>query len=168
MIKQKSSDLRQTRVSSVAAGGRRVQSEDKMAPVYGWRSGGAGAGGQQVYISSQGDSIAEDLNTRLKKNFLATLCRRPAQGVTEVRRDNKDTVAVAKVIKKEFVSKMDVMDQQDFINHMHAYASAAWVNLGIIMYWNCNKNILILSIYFYLFYLLSPGHHGVCPPADAR
>ena len=130
-----------------------MQSEDKMAPVYGWRSGGAGAGGQQVYISSQGDSIAEDLNSRLKKNFLATLCRRPAQGVTEVRRDNKDTVAVAKVIKKEFVSKMDVMDQQDFINHMHAYASAAWVNLDIIMYWNCNKNILILSIYFYLFYL---------------
>ena len=130
-----------------------MQTEDKMAPVYGWRSGGAGAGGQQVYISSQGDSIAEDLNSRLKKNFLATLCRRPAQGVTEVRRDNKDTVAVAKVIKKEFVSKMDVMDQQDFINHMHAYASAAWVNLDIIMYWNCNKNILILSIYFYLFYL---------------
>ena len=130
-----------------------MQSEDKMAPVYGWRSGGAGAGGQQVYISSQGDNIAEDLNSRLKKNFLATLCRRPAQGVTEVRRDNKDTVAVAKVIKKEFVSKMDVMDQQDFINHMHAYASAAWVNLDIIMYWNCNKNILILSIYFYLFYL---------------
>ena len=147
-----------------------MQSEDKMAPVYGWRSGGAGAGGQQVYISSQGDSIAEDLNSRLKKNFLATLCRRPAQGVTEVRRDNKDTVAVAKVIKKEFVSKMDVMDQQDFINHMHAYASAAWVNLDIIMYWNCNKNILILSTFWchYLFYLLSPGHHGVCPPADAR
>ena len=123
-----------------------MQSEDKMAPVYGWKSGGAGAGGQQaVYISSQGDNIAEDLNTRLKKNFLATLCRRPARGVTEVRRDNKDTVAVAKVIKKEFVSKMDVMDQQDFINHMHAYASAAWVNLDIIMYWNCNKNIMILS-----------------------
>ena len=120
-----------------------MQSEDKMAPVYGWRSGGAGAGGQQVYISSQGDSIAEDLNSRLKKNFLATLCRRPARGVTEVRRDNKDTVAVAKVIKKEFVSKMDVMDQQDFINHMHAYASAAWVNLDIIMNWNCNKNIFI-------------------------
>ena len=126
-----------------------MQSEDKMAPVYGWKSGGAGAGGQQaVYISSQGDNIAEDLNTRLKKNFLATLCRRPARGVTEVRRDNKDTVAVAKVIKKEFVSKMDVMDQQDFINHMHAYTSAAWVNLDIIMYWNCNKNILILSMFW--------------------
>ena len=46
-----------------------------------------------------------------------------------MRRDNKDTAAVAKVIKKEFVAKMDLMDHLDFINHMHAYASAAWVNI---------------------------------------
>ena len=44
-----------------------------------------------------------------------------------MRRDNKDTIAVAKVIKKEFVAKMDVMDHPDFINHMHAYDSAASV-----------------------------------------
>ena len=49
----------------------------------------------------------------------------------QVRRDNKDTIAVAKVIKKEFVAKMDLMDHLDFINHMHAYASAAWVNILI-------------------------------------
>ena len=56
--------------------------------------------------------------------------------VIQVRRDNKDTAAVAKVIKKEFVAKMDLMDHLDFINHMHAYASAAWVtilvNIGFI------------------------------------
>ena len=48
-------------------------------------------------------------------------------GMTEVRRDGKDNAAVAKVIKKEFMLKMDVMDQQDFIHHMHTYASACWV-----------------------------------------
>ena len=54
-------------------------------------------------------------------------------GMTEVRRDGKDNAAVAKVIKKEFMLKMDVMDQQEFINHMHTYASACWVRPGTIM-----------------------------------
>ena len=48
-----------------------------------------------------------------------------------MRRDNKDTAVVAKVIKKEFVAKMDLMDHLDFINHMHAYASAAWVTIFV-------------------------------------
>lgn len=102
-----------------------------MAPVYGWKASGAKDGDKAaaVYISSQGDKITEDINNRLKKNFLRTLCQRPSEGVTEVRRDNKDTIAVAKVIKKEFVAKMDLMDHLDFINHMHAYASAAWATM---------------------------------------
>ena len=31
-----------------------------------------------------GDKITEDLNIRLKKTYLTTLCKRPARGVTEV------------------------------------------------------------------------------------
>ena len=98
-----------------------------MAPVYGWKNQQNTKDGKTVYISSQGDKISEEINQRLKRNFLLTLCSRPKEGVTEIRRDNKDNAAVSKVIKKEFLSKQDVMDPQDFISHMHAYASAAWV-----------------------------------------
>ena len=31
-----------------------------------------------------GDKITEDLNIRLRKTYLTTLCKRPARGVTEV------------------------------------------------------------------------------------
>ena len=99
-----------------------------MAPVYGWKTQQTGKDDNKtVYISSQGDRISEEINQRLKRNFLLTLCSRPREGVTEVRRDNKDNAAVSKVIKKEFLSKQDVMDPQEFISHMHAYASSAWV-----------------------------------------
>ena len=40
---------------------------------------------------------------------------------------------MAKVIKKEFMLKMDVMDQQEFIHHMHTYASACWVRSKITL-----------------------------------
>jgi len=105
-----------------------------MAPVYGWKSDSAPKmdNNKTVFVSAQGDKISEDINTRLKKNFLITLCRRPHEGVTEVRRDNKDNIAVAKVIRKEFMAKIDVMDPQDFINHMHAYASAAWASMEAV------------------------------------
>ena len=95
-----------------------------MAPTFGWNGT---EGNKTVIISSQDNNIAEDITSRLKKSFLTTLCRRPTVGLTEVRRDGKDTAAVAKVIKKEFMLKMDVMDQQEFITHMHTYASACWV-----------------------------------------
>ena len=49
----------------------------------------------------------------------------------QVRRDNKDNIAVAKVIKKEFVAKVDLMDHLEFINHMYTFASAAWVKILI-------------------------------------
>merc|ERR1719384_426022 len=94
-----------------------------MAPTYGWT---ADSSGKTVIISSRDNNIAEDLSNRLKKSYLLTLCRRPTVGLTEVRRDGKDNAAVAKVIKKEFMLKMDVMDQQEFIQHMHTYASACW------------------------------------------
>lgn len=95
-----------------------------MAPTYGWTADSSS--GKTVIISSRDNNIAEDLSNRLKKSFLLTLCRRPTVGLTEVRRDGKDNAAVAKVIKKEFMLKMDVMDQQEFIHHMHTYASACW------------------------------------------
>jgi len=75
------------------------------------------------------NDIAKDLDSRLKKNFLLTLCKRPTKGLTEVRRDGKDNKAVAAVITKEFVAQMDVMKQRDFIKHMHTYASAAWASM---------------------------------------
>ena len=57
-----------------------------MAPVYGWKSDSAPKmdNNKTVFVSAQGDKISEDINTRLKKNFLITLCRRPHEGVTEV------------------------------------------------------------------------------------
>ena len=55
-----------------------------MAPVYGWKGSQPQDGSKTVYVSSQGDKIAEDINTRLKKNFMLTLCRSPNEGVTEV------------------------------------------------------------------------------------
>ena len=50
----------------------------------------------------------------------------------QVRRDNKDNAAVARVIRKEYVAKVDLMSPEDFINHMHAYASAAWASMEAI------------------------------------
>jgi len=99
-----------------------------MAPLYGWKPSQAAAN-STVIISSQGDVFSEDINTRLKKAFLATLCRRPTVGLTEVRRDGKDNMAVARVIKKEFLHRMEIMEQSDFINHMHTYAAACWAML---------------------------------------
>ena len=55
-----------------------------MAPVYGWKASGGQDGTKAVYISSQGDKITEDINNRLKRNFLKTLQQRPSEGVTEV------------------------------------------------------------------------------------
>ena len=76
-------------------------------------------------------------------------------GMTEVRRDGKDNAAVAKVIKKEFMLKMDVMDQQDFIHHMHTYASACWVRsrpiLGLTCYSETSPHL--------------PGSLRGCPPS---
>jgi len=99
-----------------------------MAPLYGWKQSTA-ASNSTVIISSEGDVFSEDINTRLKKAFLTTLCRRPSAGLTEVRRDGKDNAAVAKVIRKEFLHRMDIMEQSEFISHMHTYASASWATL---------------------------------------
>ena len=40
---------------------------------------------KDVNLSFHGDKITEDINVRLRKTYLATLCKRPAKGVTEVR-----------------------------------------------------------------------------------
>ena len=59
-------------------------SRHAMAPVYGWGRTAAAAASNTVIISAQGDRLSEDINNRLKKNFLATLCKRPSVGLTEV------------------------------------------------------------------------------------
>ena len=105
-----------------------------MAPLYGWKP--AGASNTTVIISSEGDVFSEDINTRLKKAFLSTLCRRPTVGLTEVRRDGKDNMAVAKVIRKEFLHRMDIMEQSEFISHMHTFAAACWVRILTIIFLN--------------------------------
>ena len=97
-----------------------------MAPVFGWKPSAA-TSNSTVIISSEGDVFSEDINNRLKKAFLATLCKRPSVGLTEVRRDGKDNIAIAKVIRKEFLHRMDIMEHNEFINHMHTYAAACWV-----------------------------------------
>jgi len=97
------------------------------APLYGWRAPSVTASSNSNVIGSTvGDVFSEDLNSRLKKAFLVTLCKRPTVGLTEVRRDGKDNMAVAKVIRKEYIDRMEVMEQPDFIRHMHTYASACW------------------------------------------
>jgi len=100
-----------------------------MAPLYGWKPSASSANYNTVIISSEGDVFAEDINGRLKKAFLTTLCRRPTVGLTEVRRDGKDNIGVAKVIRKEFLLRIDIMEQTEFVNHMHTYASACWATL---------------------------------------
>ena len=121
-----------------------------MAPTYGWT--GDSSSSKTVIISSRDNNIAEDISNRLKKSYLLTLCRRPTVGLTEVRRDGKDNAAVAKVIKKEFMLKMDVMDQQEFIHHMHTYASACWVRSDSLRYLH-NPPL--------------PGSYRGCPPGPA-
>ena len=95
---------------------------------------------QQVFEKNTADSdvIAEDLQKRLEnkllreRKLLKELCKRPAVGLTEVRRDGKDTEAVANVIAKEFKRCVDGgMSQQEFVNHMHNYAHACWVSAPI-------------------------------------
>ena len=54
-----------------------------MAPVYGWKQPSS-APNSNVIIKPSGDVFAEDINSRLKKSFLTTLCRRPTVGLTEV------------------------------------------------------------------------------------
>ena len=79
-------------------------------------------------------AILENISTRLEnkllreKKLLKELCTRPTVGMTEVRRDGKDTDAVARTIKDEFVRCVNIMSQPDFVNHMHIFAYACWVS----------------------------------------
>jgi len=75
---------------------------------------------------STGDVLSEDLDGRLVSAFLDELCRRPASGLTEVRRDGKDNKAVAAVIQKEFQRSFAMYKQKEFVSHMKSYAAACW------------------------------------------
>ena len=70
---------------------------------------------------------AENLNSRLKSAFLQELCKRPSEGLTEVRRDGKDDAAIAKVITDEANRCSESMDQIEFFYHMRTYTTACWV-----------------------------------------
>ena len=79
--------------------------------------------------------LSKDISSRLEsrllrdKKLLRELCKRPNTGLTEVRRDGKDTEAIAKVITKEFNRCINNMSQPDFVNHMHVYAFGCWVSI---------------------------------------
>lgn len=76
---------------------------------------------------------SEDLTARLKESFLEQLTTRPTSGMTEVRRDGKDDAAVAKIIRAEFDRALNVFrKQRHFVDHMQAYASAAWVRISLL------------------------------------
>ena len=82
--------------------------------------------------------LSNDISSRLEnrllreKKLLREVCKRPTIGLTEVRRDGKDTDAIAKIITKEFYRCINVMSQQDFVNHMHVYAYGCWVRFSYI------------------------------------
>ena len=82
-------------------------------------------------LSELSKDISSRLESRLlrEKKLLRELCKRPTTGLTEVRRDGKDTDAMAKVITKEFNRCINIMSQPDFVNHMHVYAYGCWVRL---------------------------------------
>ena len=71
-----------------------------------------------------------------------------------MRRDGKDNMAVAKVIRKEFLHRMDIMEQTEFISHMHTYASSCWVG----------------SFFFVFTFLINlfVGNNGISSPAASR
>ena len=77
------------------------------------------------------DIYSDDLAFRLKAAFHQELCKRPSVGLTEVRRDGKDNVAIETVITKEFNRCVETMDQMEFVYHMRTYATACWVSLRI-------------------------------------
>ena len=80
-------------------------------------------------LSELSKDISSRLESRLlrEKKLLRELCKRPTTGLTEVRRDGKDTDAMAKIITKEFNRCINIMSQPDFVNHMHVYAYGCWV-----------------------------------------
>ena len=56
-----------------------------LATFYGWKPSTVESNSTTM-ISSEGDVVSKDINTRLKEAFLTTLCSRPSVGLTEVRK----------------------------------------------------------------------------------
>lgn len=73
--------------------------------------------------------VSEDITSRLKDAFLLELCTRPSLGLTEVRRDGKDNLAVEGVIRAEFKRVYPLMKEEEFVKHMRAFAAATWATL---------------------------------------
>lgn len=65
------------------------------------------------------------------KKFLADICRRPEDGLTEVRRDDKDNAAVRAVIRQEFSRRLAEVpkNRKKFEHRMKEYAQACWTTM---------------------------------------
>ena len=74
------------------------------------------------------DKMAEDFDLRLKTAFLNELCQRPSVGLTEVRRDGKDSTAISKVITNEFNRSHQVLSVSECVKHMETFARGCWVS----------------------------------------
>ena len=99
---------------------------------------------QHVFSKDMDGSLSKDISSRLEsrllreKKLLRELCKRPLNGLTEVRRDGKDNDAIAKVITKEFYRCINNMSQHDFVNHMHVYTYGCWVR-KLFYQWQINQ-----------------------------
>ena len=78
--------------------------------------------------------ISEDVSNNLRKihikshkMLLAAICQRPQLGLTEVRRDGKDSNAVTAVIEHEF-ARCKHLEYSELAKHMESFASACWVS----------------------------------------
>ena len=78
--------------------------------------------------------ISEDVSNNLRKihikshkMLLAAICKRPKLGLTEVRRDGKDSTAVIAIIKYEF-ERCKHLEFSELTKHMESFASACWVS----------------------------------------
>ena len=66
----------------------------------------------------------------LRNSFLQELCSRPSVGLTEVRRDGKDTAAIAKAINDEFNRSIQTMPSSEFDRHMRTFTKGCWVSIS--------------------------------------
>ena len=72
-----------------------------------------------------------DMSKEWLRKFLTDICRRPDEGLTEVRRDGKDDAAVRAVIRQEFDRRLEEgpANRKKFEHRMREYAQAAWTTM---------------------------------------
>jgi len=77
-------------------------------------------------VTAQDVGGVKHKNETYKKNVCPEKYYRRPEGLTEVRRDNKDTRAVREVIEEEFEKCSQTMDQKQLEIHMKVFSSASW------------------------------------------